>query len=186
MDCDLTIVKYQNLPCQELIMRNTSDVNRATKHHVPKIVWIMMMVLAFAANNSYACPSLSDSGVASLSYSSDELYSAKSHKVLAGGSVDLTGCTSLPGYGFVMAAADFSLTFSGNSAGRALEFRLDSECDSILLVNDASGSWHYDDDSNGDMDAKLRLAKAADGVYDIWVGTRYSGNCNATLVIETF
>lgn len=167
-------------------MRNDSVVNMDTRQHVAKILWVLIMVLAFAATNTYACPSPSNTGAVSLSYSSDELYTAKTHKVLAGGSLDLAGCTSLPGLGFVMSAPDFSVTFSGNSAGRALEFRLNSECDSILLVNDASGNWHYDDDSNGSLDAKLRLAKAANGIYDVWVGTRYSGNCNATLVIETF
>jgi len=167
-------------------MRKPSDINRSATQPVRVILWMLIMVLSLTASNSYACPSLSDSGVTSLSYTSDDLYTAKSHKVLAGGGVDLAGCTSMPGYGFVMAAADFSITFSGNSAGRALEFRVDSECDSILLVNDASGNWHYDDDSNGSLDAKLRLAKTAEGVYDVWVGTRYSGNCNATLVIETF
>jgi hypothetical protein len=85
-----------------------------------------------------------------------------------------------------MEAPDFTLSFSGNSSGRALEFRLDTECDSILLINDANGNWHYDDDSNGSLDAKIRLNKAANGSYDVWVGTRYSGTCSATLIAETF
>ncbi|MDP2127792.1 MAG: hypothetical protein Q8K97_10470, partial [Pseudohongiella sp.] len=80
----------------------------------------------------------------------------------------------------------FTMTFSGNSTGRELEFRLDTECDSVLMINDASGNWHYDDDTNGSLDAQIRLPKAANGIYDIWVGTRYSGTCNATLILETF
>ena len=149
------------------------------------LAWLLALVLTLVSFSAMACPDVSQNGKA-LAYTSDELYSAKTHKVLAGGGVDLAGCMSLPGYGYVMTAPDFTLTFSANADGRELEFRLDTECDSILMVNDASGNWHYDDDSNGSLDAKIRLGKAPAGVYDVWVGTRYSGNCNASLVIETF
>jgi hypothetical protein len=152
------------------------------RHKLAVVVLLLSLLACFPA---LACPDVSQSG-SSLSYTSDQLYSAKSHKITAGGPVDLDGCLSLPGSGLVTTAPDFTLTFSGNSVGRAIEFRLNTECDSILLINDASGTWHYDDDSNGSLDAKIRLAKAQNGVYDIWVGTRYTGTCNANLTIETF
>ena len=85
-----------------------------------------------------------------------------------------------------MQPPDYKLEFSGNSAGRELEFRLDSACDTVLLLNDTNGTWHHDDDSNGNLDAKIRLPKASNGVYDIWVGTLNADNCDATLTIETF
>jgi hypothetical protein len=157
----------------------------AYSRQAPKLLWILVFALAFVSVNAQACPDVSQNGI-SVSFTSDDLYSAKNQKVIAGGSVDLAGCPSLPGYGFVTIAPDFTMTFSGNSVGRALEFRLNTECDSILLINDANGNWHYDDDSNGGLDAKIRLAKAANGTYDIWIGTRYTGNCNATLTFETF
>jgi hypothetical protein len=167
------------------LMKAFLKVSPARSRASTKLAWIFIATLALVSCNADACPDLALSGT-SLSYTSDALYSAKSHKVVAGGGVDLAGCTSLPGYGYVMTAPDFTMSFSGNSTGRELEFRLESECDSILMVNDSNGNWHYDDDSNGSLDAKIRLPKAANGAYDIWVGTRYSGTCNATLIIETF
>jgi uncharacterized protein YdgA (DUF945 family) len=131
------------------------------------------------------CPDFSQSGTL-LSYSSDDLYAPQSMSVVAGGSVNLSNCPSIPGLGYVTQAPDYKLEFSGNSAGRELEFRLDSACDTILLLNDTSGTWYHDDDSNGNLDAKIRLPKAGNGVYDIWVGTLNADNCDATLTIETF
>jgi len=131
------------------------------------------------------CPDFTQSG-ASLSYTSDDLYAPQSRSVVAGGSVDLANCPSIPGQGFVTQAPDFKLEFSGNSSGRELEFRLDSACDTILLLNDTNGTWHHDDDSNGHLDARIRLPKAANGVYDVWIGTLNSDNCDATLTMETF
>ena len=162
-----------------------SRVNTAKSRLRAKVLWIVVIALSFFAGSVQACPDFSQGGT-SLSYTSDDLYTSKSHKVTAGGGTDLAECSDLPGYGFVMESPDFTLSFSGNSSGRALEFRLDTECDSILLVNDANGKWHYDDDSNGSLDAKIRLNKAANGSYDVWVGTRYSGTCSATLIAETF
>jgi DNA-binding transcriptional LysR family regulator len=131
------------------------------------------------------CPDFSQGGT-SLSYSSDDLYAPQSMSVVAGGSVNLSNCPSIPGLGYVTQAPDYKLEFSGNSAGRELEFRLDSACDTVLLLNDTNGTWHHDDDSNGNLDAKIRLPKASNGVYDIWVGTLNADNCDATLTIETF
>lgn len=131
------------------------------------------------------CPDFSQSGTL-LSYSSDDLYAPQSMSVVAGGSVSLANCPSIPGLGYVTQAPDYKLEFSGNSAGRELEFRLDSACDTVLLLNDTNGTWYHDDDSNGNLDAKIRLPKAGNGVYDIWVGTLNADNCDATLTIETF
>ena len=146
-----------------------SRVNTAKSRLRAKVLWIVVIALSFFAGSVQACPDFSQGGT-SLSYTSDDLYTSKSHKVTAGGGTDLAECSDLPGYGFVMEAPDFTLSFSDNSSGRALEFRLDTECDSILLINDA----------------KIRLNKAANGSYDVWVGTRYSGTCSATLITETF
>lgn len=148
-----------------------------------RIALLTVLLILFSCS-AQACPDFTQNGQ-SLSYTSDELYTAKVHKITAGGTVDLGSCLTLPGQGMVTIAPDFTLAFSANS-GRAIEFRVDSECDSIILINDASGNWHYDDDSNGSLDAKLRLVKAANGTYDIWVGTRYAGTCSASLTIETF
>lgn len=131
------------------------------------------------------CPDYSLSGT-SISYSSEQLYAPQSLNVNAGGKVDLGLCLSLPGEGYARNAPDFTLNFYGNTLGRALEFRVISSCDTILLVNDSNGNWHYDDDSNGNLDALLRLEKARDGTYDIWIGSYADNNCSAELTLETF
>ena len=140
---------------------------------------------AVKSKGAAACPDFNLAG-RDLFYSSDDLYSPQTFEVVAGGPVDLGLCSELPGQGYVMDAPDFKLNFSGNSAARELEIRVDSNCDSILLLNDTSGTWHHDDDSNGSLDAKIRLPKAVNGVYDIWVGTLTTDTCDATLTLETF
>lgn len=131
------------------------------------------------------CPDLSLPGTA-LQYSSDALYTPQSLKVMAGGPADIAQCSSLPGRGFVTLAPDYTLTFTDNGSGRALEVRLESECDSVLLINDPLATWHFDDDSNGSMDALLRFNVASEGNYDIWIGSYESEGCNAAVTLETF
>ena len=126
-------------------------------------------------------------GGAAMAYSSDDLYTPKTRDVLAGGAVDLGQCSTLPGQGFLKASPDLTLDFTENSAARSLEFRTDSECDSVLLVNNSEAGWHYDDDSNGNSDAMLRINNAQNGRYHVWVGTYYpEPSCSSVLSIETF
>jgi hypothetical protein len=121
-----------------------------------------------------------------LQYTSDALYTPQSLKVFAGGSVDIGQCPSLPGSGFVTQAPDYTLALTDNGNRRALEVRLASECDSVLLINDPLAAWHFDDDSNGSMDALIRFDAAAEGTYDIWIGSYNSDGCNASVTLETF
>ena len=105
--------------------------------------------------------------------------------MVAGGGVDLGACGSVPGFGYVATSPDFELAFSGNGAGRALEFRVNGSCDTTLLVNDARGAWHFNDDDTG-LNPRIRLSGAAEGVYDIWIGTVGPDTCSAELIVETF
>lgn len=153
--------------------------------------WLAQETVAPAGKKELAqaagplCPDYNLDGTA-LAYSSDDLYAAQSFDVVAGGPSDLGECLELPGTGYVAAAPDFTLEFYGSAAGRALEFRVNSSCDSVLLINDPQGTWHFDDDSNGAMDALLRFPKASAGSWDIWVGSLENAGCGATLTLETF
>lgn len=69
--------------------------------------------------------------------------------------------------------------------GRDLELRVEGTCDTTLLVNDATGQWSFDDDTN-EMNPALRLPAAISGRYDVWVGTYGDTACSATLIAETF
>jgi hypothetical protein len=133
------------------------------------------------------CPDVSLVGAA-LTYTSDELFLTKTHKVVAGGSLDLAQCgaESISGFGYVEAAADFDLDYLHDPTNGDLEFRVDSQCDSVLLINDPQGIWYFDDDSNGNQDAKIRLGNPVSGNYDIWIGSLSAGGCSAQLTLESF
>jgi hypothetical protein len=106
--------------------------------------------------------------------------------VTAGGTVNLGNCSGEPGVGYVIHRPDVAITFDAGNRHRALEFRVSAACDTVLLVNDAAGSWHFIDDADGSQNPRLRLPRARSGRYDVWVGTYGRNTCQATLTIETF
>lgn len=149
----------------------------------------LLALAAFAALASPAaaqqCPDWRQNG-AGINTDADTLWSPRSWSVTAGGPLNLPNCGSVPGTGQITAAPDFTVTYDALSRGHALEFRIESQCDTVLLVNDASAGWHFSDDEDGTLNPRLRLGNAASGIYDVWVGTYGQSNCAATLVLETF
>ncbi|MCR9123405.1 MAG: hypothetical protein NXH91_14160 [Phyllobacteriaceae bacterium] len=152
---------------------------------------ILAGLMASFATAAFACPDYTIWGD-KYTFSGDELYSPKSLSVVAGGQNNLTKCGiraqnyrgSLPGY--TTSSPDFSITVEGIS-GYSIEFRVRSECDSVLLVNTAARNWYFDDDDLGAGDAKIRLTRpAGDGIFDVWVGTYDGSSCDARLIVETF
>ncbi|MCB1410839.1 MAG: hypothetical protein KDK22_15635, partial [Rhodobacteraceae bacterium] len=130
------------------------------------------------------CPNPNQNGQA-LSYSGQQLWVPQSHGVTAGGNADLANCPGVPGHGHVAAQPDFTLTLTHNVPGYDLEFRVDGQCDTVLLVRGPNGQWSYNDDTNG-VNPAIRLSHAATGAYDIWVGTFGAQTCGATFTAETF
>lgn len=131
------------------------------------------------------CPDYGKSGQ-KFDFSAEDAYSAKSYTIEAGGNVDLSECAKLPGEGWVTEAPDFTFKLTANPNNRAIEFKVTSKCDSVLLVNTPTSKWLFDDDSNGALDPKLRISSATTGYYDIWIGNTEKGYCDATLKVETF
>ncbi|MCB1406017.1 MAG: hypothetical protein KDK01_07070 [Rhodobacteraceae bacterium] len=148
---------------------------------LPALAFVVASTLGTAA---LACPDWSMTGQ-QLRYTSDQLWTPQTLSVIAGGSDNLANCPQ-PGNGYVATRPDFDLNFSGNGMGRDLEFRVNAQCDTVLLINDARGQWHFDDDGGDGLNARLRLPSAPEGDYDIWVGTYGSSTCQATLTLETF
>ncbi len=138
--------------------------------------------LVGTATLAQACPDYGQSG-ATFSYSGGDLYSARSFSVTAGGGNNLNNC-GFNGAGYVTTAPDFTFNLSGMGA-YSLVISVNSNCDAMLLVNDANGSWYYDDDSNGNSDPRLQL-NGMDGWLDVWVGTYNGSSCAANLSLETF
>lgn len=148
---------------------------------------LLASALVFAAPSLAAaqqCPSYETSG-APLSYSSEQVWESQSHTVVAGGGLDLALCESIPGVGHIMDSPDFTLQFDSLDMGRALEFRVEADCDTVLLVSTAHDAWEFNDDDT-DSNPRVRVEDAPDGQYDIWVGAYDAETCEATLMIESF
>ncbi len=120
----------------------------------------------------------------SVARTGQELYNAEQFPLTAGGTLNLSGCLSAPGSGFLANLPDLSLTYERDSA-RDLRFRASGGCDLTLLVNDPSTNWTFSDDANG-QNPEVRLSNPGSGRYDVWVGTIGPSNCAATLEIESF
>lgn len=146
----------------------------------------LLVLAAFAANSAMAanaCPDYNEWGTR-YSYSSDDLWTERRLSVVAGGSYNLSNCRSVPGRGYVISSPDISIAYR-RTRDYTIRFIVEGDCDTVLLVNDANGDWHFDDDSIG-TNPVVRLPNAADGKIDVWVGTYGTRTCNATLRIETF
>ena len=101
--------------------------------------------------------------------------------VTSGGSIDVdSGDCS---YGYVSDAPDVDLYYT-TSGGSGLYIYAEGEGDTMLLINTPSGSWVCDDDSHGDLDPVVFLSGAADGLYNIWVGSFSNENHSATLFVS--
>lgn len=139
-----------------------------------------LIAASFAATTAHACPDWSQTGQ-QIDFSSN--VAPQTLPVVAGGSNDLSGCP-MPGNGFVATTPDFDLNFS-NPAGGALEISVTAQCDSVLLVNDAAGQWHFNDDDTQSqtLNSRLVIENAPAGAYDIWVGTYGPDTCQSTMTL---
>lgn len=90
--------------------------------------------------------------------------------LLAGGSLN---AASLGGrcVGWITRRPDYRLSWTAGPGGRPLIFTVRSAADTTLVVNDASGNWHCDDDGGGNFDPMIRFNAPRSGQYDIWIGT---------------
>lgn len=138
-----------------------------------------------AAASAQACPDWRMNGSV-VTTDAETAWAPQRYSATAGGTLDLAQCTSVDGYGFVSQAPSFTITYDAQNRGLDLDFRVEAGCDALLVVNDATANWHYNDDSDGTLNPRIRLAAASSGVYDVWVGTYGQASCAATLVVETF
>lgn len=79
------------------------------------------------------------------------------------------GCT-----GFATAQPDAILNWSGSSSFLRMYFQ--GSGDTALVINDASGNWHCNDDTAG-LNPQVDIRNPPAGQYDIWV-TSYRGGEN--------
>lgn len=139
----------------------------------------------FFSAAALACPDPSLMGAETMEFSSDDVWAEQTIKVTAGGNIDLDECLDLPGTGNVIEKPDFTFQYN-RSKPYNVRFSADATCDTILLINDADGLWHWDDDSGDGEDPSISLGNASDGIIDVWVGTYEGQSCPAQLNIEAF
>lgn len=101
----------------------------------------------------------------------------------AGGATQISTCAGLPGTGYFNANPAITLNLSGMTAAsdfEDFEVELTSGCDTTLLIRDAQGNWHFDDDSGPGLNSRLRLRNlsALNGQVSIWVGTFGQAACS--------
>lgn len=152
---------------------------------IPRFAAMLPLALGLALPaQADTCPDFTLNGV-EFTRSADDLWTPEVLDVLAGGSVNLAQCPTLPGIGHVGLGPDFTLRYDG-TPGMALTMTVNSACDTVLLVNTPTMDWAFDDDSAGDLNPGLWFADAESGLYDIWVGTIGDALCEAELTLETF
>lgn len=144
---------------------------------------VLAILTLSAPATAQTCPSFASPGAA-LTHSAQSLTDAQRVSVVAGGSVDLSACDSVPGVGHVIRTPDFTLQYDGQGLGNTLDLRVEASCDTVLLVNDAYRDWHFNDDA-GSSNPGLSMTNAPNGQYDIWVGTFGLASCDAVLVLHS-
>jgi len=118
----------------------------------------------------------------------------------AGGATNLQSCSGLNsainGYGgnqaYFNANPSFSLYLSGMEQVDQLEIETNgTDCDTVLLIRDPSGQWHFDDDGGPGLESRIEFDDAdfdmADfnGRVDVWVGTYHGNDCSFEMEIDT-
>lgn len=105
--------------------------------------------------------------------------------ILAGGEIDASrlgnGCV-----GWIAQAPDYRVNWTSGSNGLPLIFSVESDADTTLIINDASGQWLCDDDGGQHgLNPSVRINSPRSGQYDVWVGTYARGAFqNSTLHVS--
>lgn len=150
-----------------------------------KKLFAAAFALIATAGVAAACPAWQNDGVQHGYTTGSDLWTPNHYSVTAGGSQSLRNC-GFQHSGHVISRPDFEFRIDGLESYNRLQFRVNGTCDTVLLVNDAHGNWHFDDDGWGNLHPLLNVSNPQSGVYDIWVGTYGSSLCDATLQMETF
>lgn len=74
--------------------------------------------------------------------------------------------------GYVTRQPDFILHY--NDAASWVRFFVRAGGDTTLIINDANGSWHCNDDTVG-LNPQVDIRNPGSGQYDIWVGSYEAG-----------
>lgn len=97
-------------------------------------------------------------------------------RITSGGNLDVSNMSLASGCaGFVTAQPDYILDYTEARGFLRLYFAAQGGGDTTLVVNDAAGHWHCNDDSFGGVNPTVDISHPPSGQYDIWVGSYRAG-----------
>jgi len=103
----------------------------------------------------------------------------RSVNIRSGGNLDIRPMGLGPSCrGHATATPDLIVNYRGTSPTGNLRFYFRPNRrgqDTTLVINDATGSWHCDDDGGGNLNPMVTLNRPPSGQYDIWVGSYRDG-----------
>ncbi|HJL14813.1 MAG TPA: hypothetical protein RMH99_04105 [Sandaracinaceae bacterium LLY-WYZ-13_1] len=95
-------------------------------------------------------------------------------RITSGGNLDVSSMSLASGCrGYVTAQPDYILDYT--QARSFLRLYFVGQGDTTLVVNDARGDWHCNDDSFGGLHPTVDISNPPSGQYDIWVGSYRAG-----------
>ncbi len=159
----------------------TTSITRTTSGARPFLLQIALGVLLLAPPTAGA-----QNWLLAPAYGEVELFAGFTEDpyvvdLVAGGAVDLAN----RGYrGQVADAPDFDLWYEAGSFPLTIRVERGTGA-TILLVNDPSGHWHFNDGSDRG-DPQIVFRRPESGLYNIWVGTLRAGFVPARLVITEY
>ena len=101
-------------------------------------------------------------------------------------------CSGIPGHGYFNANPTFTLELSDMDDMEELEIETNgTNCDTVLLIQDQQGNWHFDDDGGPGLESKIKFEEddfdmsQFNGTMDVWVGTYGGDQCSFEMEIDT-
>ena len=124
----------------------------------------------------------------------DALTAGLTLPITAGGDIDWRGCADLAAtqdldlLGFGPLTPQVDLTLESGELGEPasegeLTLRLSGPCDTSLLALDSAGTWHFNDDFDGDLAPTLSLPLAGLEGLKVWAGAYQVAQCAGELTL---
>lgn len=121
----------------------------------------------------------------SLNVTGPQLIAPQAYVAQVAGQHDVDGCPGIDGWGVFEEAPSFTLYMS-EMAGYQFTAETTSDCDPTMILRDAFGQWHFNDDGPNGLQPQIQLdGSALNGRVDIWVGGFSGSSCTGTIVFRT-
>lgn len=122
----------------------------------------------------------------SLTLTGAQLVTPQAYIAQVTGGQDVTLCQiSMDAWGFASQAPQFTLNMSQMN-GFLFQTEVSSDCDPTLLLRDAFGQWHFNDDGPNGLQPRLEVdGGSLNGQVDIWVGSFGGSECQGQISFNT-